>query len=251
MNTIFLEWLAARDLGLALRLLEQTHDKGAYNALFNQQLEDLLRRVQDQGQKKQLRAMLGHDWMGEIHTSLRRAGFGREADELAHDLVVKLLVSPGKLFANWNGQPMEARFRSSVKNAIANVIQKRQTRRRLLPSVPIQPGFDPAMAYMGEPPQQALLIQDFTEFLRNRLGDLGVRVFLHRLHGRETKELFDDPGPGRPTRHRVKQMVKEIKDAARDFAERSGDPAFVNMVQRAMGREAETVGKRRKAVAVA
>ena len=251
MNTIFIEWLASRDIGLALNLLEQTHDKGAYNALFNQQLEDLLRRVEDRDQRKQLEAMLGFDWMGAIQTSLRRSGFGQEADELAHDLVVKLLVSPGKLFANWNGQPMEARFRASVRNAIASIIEKRQTRRRLLPSVPIQPGFDPAVAYMGDPPQQTLLIQDFIDFLRKRLGDLAVRVFLHRLHGRETKELFDDPGLGRPTRHRVKQMVKEIKDAARDFAARSGDPAFVNMVQRAMSREAETVGKRRKAVAVA
>ena len=43
MQTLFLEWLAARDVGLALCLLEQTHDKEAYNLLFDQQLSDLLR----------------------------------------------------------------------------------------------------------------------------------------------------------------------------------------------------------------
>jgi hypothetical protein len=29
-------------------------------------------------------------------------------------------------------------------------IGKRQTRRRLLPTVPIQPGFDPAVAFLGD-----------------------------------------------------------------------------------------------------
>ena len=242
MNTIFfLEWLASRDIGLALRLLEQTNDKGAYNALFNQQLEDLLRRVEDRDQRKQLEAMLGFDWMGDIQTSLRRAGFGKEVDELSHDIVVKLLVSPpGGLFAGWKGQPMEARFRASVKNAIASIIEKRQTRRRLIPTVPIQPGLDPAVAYLGEPPQQTLLIRDFVEFLRRSLGELAVRVFLHRLAGGETRELFGKAG----SRHEIKQVIRDIKGAAREFAERSGDPAFVNMVQRAMGREAATVGKR-------
>ena len=247
MNTIvFLEWLASRDLGLALRLLEQTHDKGAYNALFNQQLENLLRRVEDEDQQKQLGAMLGHDWMGDIHTSLRRAGFGKEADELSHDIVVRLLVKPGGLFAGWKGQPMEGRFRASVRNAITNEIQKRATRRRLLPTVSIQPGLDPAVAYLGEPPQQTLLIRDFVEFLHRSLGELAVRVFLHRLTGGETRELFGNAG----SRHEIKQAVKDIKAAARDFAARSGDPAFVNMVRRAMGQEAATVGKRRKTAGV-
>lgn len=91
-------------------------------------------------------------------------------------------------------------------------------------------------ARLGEFPKHA-------EVLKGH-GDLAARVFLHRLHGNDTKELIDDPGLGNPTRHTVKRTVQEIKSAAKDFAARSGDPAFIGMVQTAMAREAETVGKR-------
>ena len=243
MNTIFLEWLASRDIALALRLLEQTGNKTAYNMLFDQQLSELLRRVRDPDQRKQLEAMRGFDWLGDIERALRRAGFGREADEMSHDIVVKLIVTGG-LFSNWRGQPLLPRFRASAKNAISSAIEKLQTRRRLIPTVPIQPGYDPAVAYLGIPPQQTLLIRDFIEFIRRRLGDLAVRVFLHRLHGGQTRELFGKAG----SRHSIKQTTKDLKAAARGFAAQSGDPAFVGMVQKAMAREKETVGKRRAAV---
>jgi len=159
--------------------------------------------------------------------------------------VVRLLVSPGGLFTGWRGQPLQARFRASVKNAIANIIQKRSTRRRLIPTVSIQPGHDPGAAYLGEPPS---LIDEFLDFLRARHGELPARVLQHRLDGGETKDLIGDPNLGRPSRHAVKMAVKDVKAAAHDFAAQSGDPAFVGAVERAMFREKETVGKRRKAV---
>ncbi len=236
MQTIFLEWLAARDVGLALRLLEQTHDKAAYNVLFDRQLSDLLRRVRDQDQRNQLEAMLGFDWIGDIEKALQRAGFGRETDEMAHDIVVKLLVSPGGLFAGWKGQPMEARFRASVKNAIFSATKKIQTRRRLLPTVSIAPGFDPAVAYLGQLPS---LTDEFLDFLRDRFGELHTRVLQHRLAGGQTRELYGKAG----SRHAIKEAIKDIKMAAREFA--AGDREFQGMVQKAMADEKETVGKRR------
>jgi hypothetical protein len=243
MNTIFMEWLASRDIRLAIRLLEQTHDKAAYNQLFSTQLDSLLRRVKDRTQRKQLEAMREFDWMADIEKALRRASFAKESEELGHDIVVKLLVSPGGLFSGWKGQPLLARFRASVKNAIASIIEKRQTRRRLIPTV----GFDPAVAYLGAPPpSHALLAQEFQDFLRARYGELHARVLHHRLSGGETRELFGRAG----SRYEVKQVIRDIKTAAKDFASRSGDPAFVNMVKRAMAGERETVEKRRKAAGV-
>jgi len=244
MQTTFLEWLSSRDVGLALRLLEQTPDKAAYNQLFAQQLSDLLRRVDKPAERRQLESMLNFDWYGDIERSLKRAAFGRETDEMAHDIVVKLLVSPGGLFAGWKGQPMEARFRASVKNAIFSAIKKVQTRRRLLPTVSIAPGFGPAVAYLGQLPEQAMLVKELLQFLRNRYGELPARVFQHRLTGGNTKDLIGDPNLGRPTRHAVKSAVKDLKTATRDYAARSGDPAFIGMIQKAMAREAATVGKR-------
>jgi hypothetical protein len=188
--------------------------------------------------------MLNFDWYGDIERSLKRAGFGRETDEMAHDIVVKLLVSPGGLFAGWKGQPMEARFRASVKNAIFSATKKVQTRRRLLPTVSIAPGFGPAVAYSGQPPEQAMLVQEFLQFVRGRYGELPARLLQHRLAGGETKDLVGDPNLGRPTRHAVKSAVKDLKTATRDYAARSGDPAFIGMIQKAMAREAATVGKR-------
>ena len=105
MHATFLEFLVTRDVGSCLdalrRLWEQNGfvDKSAYNQLFDRQLADLLRRVNNPAQRNQLEPMLGFDWMGDIERAVRRAGFGNEAGEIAHDIVVKLLVSPGGLFA--------------------------------------------------------------------------------------------------------------------------------------------------------
>jgi len=247
MQTTFLEWLVSRDLGFCLRVLRQlleqnqSLDKNAYNQLFDRQLTDLLRRVDKPGERSHLEPMLNFDWTGDIERALRKFGFHNETDELSHDIVVRLLVSPGRLFVGWQGQPMLARFRASVKNAIANVIEKRANRRRLIPTVSIQPGYDPGAAYLGEPPS---LIDEFLDYLRSRYGELPARVFQHRLAGGETRELFGKAG----SRHEIKQAVNDVKAAARDFAAQSGDPAFVGAVERAMFREKETVGKRRASI---
>jgi len=252
MHATFTEWLISRDPGCCLnalrRLLEQGQflDKDAYNQLFDWQLKDLLSRVDKPAEREQLEKMEGFDWVNDIERALRRAGFHNEVHELTHDIVVKLLISPGGLFSGWRGQPLQARFRASVKNAITNEIEKRSNRRRLIPTVSIQPGFDPALAYMGRPGPS--LIDEFIDFLQARHGKLAAQVFQHRLAGGQTRELFGKVG----TRHAIKMAVKDIKSAAEDFAAQLGDPAFVGMVEKAIAREKEkaTVGKRRKAARV-
>ncbi|KKL89004.1 hypothetical protein LCGC14_1919080, partial [marine sediment metagenome] len=88
------------------------------------------------------------------------------------------------------------------------------------------------------------LIDEFLQFLRARHGKLAAHVFQHRLAGGQTRELFGKAG----SRHAIKQAIADIKSAAHDFAAKSGDPALVSMVQRAMSAEKATVGKRRAAV---
>ncbi len=59
---------------------------------------------------------------------------------------MKLLIQPGKLFKGWTGQPLDRRFKASLKNAILNLVEKRRNRSRLIPSVPIANEFEPGTA---------------------------------------------------------------------------------------------------------
>ena len=68
----------------------------------------------------------------------------REVEERTHEIAVKLLT--GKLFTGFDERrsgPMDLRFKTSVGNAIRNMVEKEQNRRRLLPTVPIGQEFEP------------------------------------------------------------------------------------------------------------
>jgi hypothetical protein len=108
-------------------------DREAFNALFRRQLEELLPKVTDERRRASLEAMRGTDFVAYILAALRNAGLGDERDreEAAHDVVVQLLVSPGKLFTGYDAAssgPMEARFSLSVRNAVRNVLRSRRRR---------------------------------------------------------------------------------------------------------------------------
>ena len=70
-----------------------------------------------------------------------------------------------------------------------------------------------------------------------------------RLGGGETKSLVGSPSLGSPGRWVVKRVVQEIKQLAREYGERLGNPGFLRDIERAMGREEMTVVKRRTATA--
>jgi hypothetical protein len=70
-----------------------------------------------------------------------------------------------------------------------------------------------------------------------------------RLAGQETKSLIRRPDLGSPGKYVIKRVVQEIKALARQYASGSSDAAFFRDVERAMGREEETVQKRRAAMA--
>jgi len=65
------------------------------------------------------------------------------------------------------------------------------------------------------------------------------------MSGEETQSLVGRKDLGSPGRYVIKLVVQEIKDLAREYAQRLGDHAFLRGVQRAMEREEQTVQKRR------
>ncbi len=105
------------------------------NEEFRRQPACLLVRVSDAQRRAALEAMRDFDFVGYILTALRNAGISdqREREEAAHDLIVQLLVSPGKLFGGYGDTsgPMEARFRLSVQNAVRNLLRCRRRRQPL------------------------------------------------------------------------------------------------------------------------
>ena len=64
------------------------------------------------------------------------------------------------------------------------------------------------------------------------------------LAGQETKGLVGRADLGSPGRFVVKRVVGQIKDLAREYAQRHGDPAFLRDIERAMEREGATIQKR-------
>lgn len=251
----FDEWLSTRDgkLDFLLFLLEVSGEfpKGAYNALFRQQLEKLAGQVDDPQVERQAIQLNEFDWIGYIARSLRNAGLqDADIDPLSHEIVVRLLVQPGNLFRGWDGQPIDRRFKAAVRNAVLNLVEKRQTRRRLLPAVSIGTEFRPGQATPDDIPARSApgdeeMVEEFRRLVRDRLGDLALAILDQRLTGEaETKSFVGAEEFGRPTSYRIKQTVKAIKTLAQEFARAQNDPEFLSMVERAMAGEKETVRRR-------
>jgi hypothetical protein len=189
--------------------------------------------------------------MAYIAVAIERAGFHdeREIQERSHDIASKLLLST--LFRGFDERrsgPFDLRFRASLRNAILNMAQKEQTRRRLIPTVSIGQEPEPGRS-SGTEDDDGKIIHDFRQLVRRRLGDLALAVFNVRLAGGETKSLVGSPQLGSPDKNIVKRVVCQIKQLAREYAERLGDAGFLRAVERAMRDEQATVAKRRVAIA--
>ncbi len=122
-------------------LLRENFDPTAYDDLFNRELDAVLPMVSNPEDRHRLAAMRG-GWSNYIAACLRNAGFRVQGDleEHIHDIVVKLLVSPGRLFRGYDQErhgPLDLRFKRSVSNAVKNVVEKEKNRRRLLPPAPL------------------------------------------------------------------------------------------------------------------
>jgi len=248
------------DFRLWLLFVEHDLNPAQYDALFNKELEMLLPRISNPTERNRLQGMLGIGWANYIGASLRNAGFRDQASiqEKIHDITVKLLVSPGGLFRNYDEArhgPFDLRWKRSVANAVKNIAEKERNRRRLVPTVPIDQEFRPggvtdlpnrASAAQGDDK----LVQDFRRLVRSRLGELGIAVLDARLAGQETKGLVGREDLGSPGRSVIKRVVQEIKTTAWQYASGLGDPAFFRDIERAMGREEETIQKRKATTAM-
>ena len=252
----FWQWVAR------LRLLDEnyvTFDPNQYDRLFDEELEKVIARTQDPAHHQVLERMRGFGWMSYIAASVRHAGFRdyREGQERIHDIAVKLLT--GKLFQGFDQRvsgPMDLRFKSAVGNVIRNMVEKERNRRRLLPTVPIQQEFEPGGVTGDDLPGRSpphdddeKVVENFRKLVRRRLGEIGVAVLNARLAGEETKSLVGSPALGSPGKWVIKKVVQQVKELAREYAASLDDPGFLRNVERAMGREGETVAKRRTATA--
>ncbi|MBD3671950.1 MAG: hypothetical protein HUJ26_00365 [Planctomycetaceae bacterium] len=241
----FHDWLVAQnnELESLLRLWEVSGEfpRGELNALMNAQVEKLIARTDAPETKKELQQAQEMDWIGYVDAAARRLGVKEhDLDNVVHDIIVRLLVSPGTLFSGWSGQPIMARFKLSVRNALLNHRAARMTRRKRIPAVSMHGGGEAAMDVPVRQSQSETLIQAFREFLLEKHGQAALDVFDERLAGGETKSLIGQPGL--ETSYKIKKVVQAIKRTAEEFG--ASDPEFLALVRRAMEEEAETVGKR-------
>src|SRR5262249_26098346 len=147
-----------------------------------------------------LEAMRTFDFVAYILAALRNVGFGdqREREEAAHDVVVRLLVSPGQLFAGYGDTsgPMEARFRIAVQNAVRNLLRTRRRREPLSWAIGIGHGG-------AELPAHAIpdrrhddlddeMLTAFRDYLADELGDDAVTLLDRRLDGVSLRQLVGD-----------------------------------------------------------
>lgn len=252
----FIEWLCHADLLARLTLIE-THysfDPHQYNKLFRDELHKLLQRVNDPTHRQALESMRDFDWIAYVAASVRGSGVRgeREIQERTHDLVAKLLT--GTLFRGFDEQksgPLPLRFKVAVANAIRNMRSKEFNRRKYLPSVPITNEFEPGavsdnelmtrLTWRGEDGE---VVEGFRRLVKERLGELALAVLDSRLAGQQTQSLVGAEELGKPDKNRIKSIVRQIKELARSYAETTGDPGFVRDVDRAMGRERETIDRR-------
>jgi len=231
---------------LWLLLREQHFDHAAYGRLFDDQLAMLLPTLQDAVAKERLESLRGNGWTNYIAAVLRHAGFRQgDIEERIHDVVVKLLVSPGGLFSNYDQRrhgPLDLRFKRSVSNAVKNIVALERTRRKYLP---VSGGTEVEDLPAVPAPHHAPTLADrFRKLLQAQVGDLAVKIFDARLEGRQMKNLVGLPELGRPGRFVVKRAVQQIKALAREFAWSSGDPDFLRQLERLMDAESKTIARR-------
>ncbi len=241
----FLEWATLQSI------LVETYfsfDPKRYDELFDQELEKLIARVRDPARLNPLEAMRGTKWTGYIATALRSSGYReyRAWREAVHEVAVKLLL--GKLFTGYDETrhgPMLLHFKQSVWNIIRNLVAKEQTRRRRLPSVPAEQGYE----VPSTPDQDEQIIHAFRRLVRTRLGDVAFAVLDARLNGEKTESLVGLKELGSPSRNAIGRVVTQVKELAREFAASLGDSELLRQIKKAMAAAEAAVEKRKAMVA--
>ena len=233
MTTDFYAYLLKALSTAELVEVSELFPKQKINDLFIKEIDQLIRqRPNDPEDLRELRAM---DLVSYIDAALRRSGFqDHDRDELVNEIVTKLLM--GRFFRGWHGGSIVARFKASVRNHIATLAVRTSRYRRRSGDLPVDV---PARKQDIDD-----LVHEFRAWLRLRYGVTAQQVFDHRLAGGDSKELIGIPGI--ETSYKLKKIVQQIKEGAREYGSR--DPEFLSMVERAFAEESETMARRFKAV---
>ena len=184
-----------------LTTLKENTDPSSYNAVFQQQLEQIKDKVPAETHQK----LKGLNWGNYIASQLRKANFHDDIDDHLQHIVTKLLIQPGNLFRGYNPDkhgPLDRRFGASVRNEIAKIIQKSQNRRKYVPTVPLA-SFDPAVS---QEPSQAFLRDE----IMAKVGKLGVAVWDCLRSGIDPSVLVGRVELGSPSLYRVKKVRREV-----------------------------------------
>lgn len=248
----FVEWLAHRHVETLLRLLEGSDFFSAqsYNSAFVAGLDDLLGRIDDPAAREQIETMKKFDFGAYISRSLARAGFsGDSLQEHFHNLVVRLLLKPGKLFRGW--QPdrhgsLDRRTRASIWNGIRNIAEKERNRRKW---TTVMDTGTMGVMFASKQSNSSPIIDQFRRLVADRLGPLAAAILDWRLEGNQIKDMVANPLFNRPSQHAIKRETAAVKRLAHDFAIQNDDPGFLAAVERGMNAKARTVAKRQQAMA--
>ncbi len=214
-------------------------DRAGFNALFRDQLDELVPRVTDPRRRTALVGMRAMDWIGYILTAVRNAGIVGDADReaAAHEVAVHLLVQPGRLFTGYDpaaSGPMPARFTVAVRNALRNVLRSRSRRRS-------RASGETADAATAPPDlgRQRVdgddLFTAFNSQLRRTLGAVAVEFLSFRLQGFSTRQITRRKKFARLGRWRVRQLIAGIRAEAEVFARRTDD-GFAAVIDRVLRR---------------
>jgi hypothetical protein len=93
------------------------------------------------------------------------------------------------------------------------------------------------------------LLDDFRRLVEEKLGKLALAILDAKLDGRNAKSLEGNPDLGSPSIYYIKQSMAALKRLAQEFAVKTGNTEFINLLDRAMKSQAATVNKRKAAVA--
>lgn len=206
------------------------------NALFRQQAEAILPRVQDPKVREDLLAFRRMNPIAYIDAALRRSGLqDADLDEAIQTIVVKFLVTPGNLFRGWKTDRLfTPRFKTAVKNSAVTLGQRTKKRAKKFQELPQEPVAGKSVSGEDDP------ITDFRNFVELRYGPAVLRVLDHRLAGGDTKELVGQPEL--ESSYRVKTAVLQIKAAVVRWA--GSHPDFLLRIHRLMDQEKATLAKR-------
>lgn len=159
--------------------------KEFFNLTFRQQADDILAKEElTPAVKADLNRLKSIDLVGYVDSAIKRSGVKDfELDEVASDILVRLLAIPGSLFKKWDRKsPMSARLKVAIRNAVITVAKKRQKRNKRSHELPSDLASPPCMDDVGA-------INAFRDALRSQHGDAHVRVLDTRLAGNDIKGL--------------------------------------------------------------